>query len=83
MVEWRRRSSKARQARDFSSDRTTRAIDTEIDMRRLAPRRSTVAHNFKKLIRWMTPQGNSIGPPMRSVARELEEAFPSEDQRGA
>lgn len=74
---WRQwRSSKAL---DFSPYSAARAIDTEIDMRRAAPRPSTIAHGFSRLLRWMMPEGNSIGPPMRSVAREMEEFFPSDD----
>jgi len=57
-----------------------RAVDAEIDMRRLAPRRSIIAHNVSRLLRWMMPEGNAIGPPMRSVARELEEIFPADDR---
>jgi len=55
------------------------AVDADIDMRRPAPRPSPIAHNISKLLRWMMPEGNSMGPPMRSVARELEEVFPSND----
>jgi len=57
-----------------------RAIDAEIDMRRPPPHRSAIAHNVSRLLRWMLPEGNSIGPPMRSVAREIEEIFPSDDK---
>jgi len=28
---------------------------------------------------WLMPSGRLVAPPMRSVARELEEAFPSRD----
>ena len=48
-------------------------------MRRLAPRPSRIAHSISSLLRWMMPEGKSMGPPMRSVARELEEFFPSDD----
>ena len=65
---------------EFSPNRMARAVDAEIDMRRPAPRRSTIAHNLSRLLRWMMPEGNSIGPPMRSVGRELEEIFPSDDK---
>lgn len=71
------RSSKELQ---FTPNRIARAIDTEIDMHRAMPRRSIVAHNFSRLLRWMLPEGNSMGPPMRSVARELEEIFPSDER---
>ena len=64
----------------FTQNKIARAIDTEIDMHRPVPRRSLVVNNFSRLLRWMLPEGNSIGPPMRSVAREMEEIFPSEDR---
>jgi hypothetical protein len=64
----------------FTQHRLERAIETEIDMHRPAPRRSIVVHNLSRLLRWMLPEGNSIGPPMRSVAREMEEIFPSEER---
>jgi hypothetical protein len=73
---WRWRSSKVL---EFSPNRTARAVDVEIDMRRPTPRPSTIARNISRLLRWMLPQGNSMGPPMRSVAREIEEVFPSSD----
>jgi hypothetical protein len=73
---WRWRSSKVF---EFSPNRTARAVDAEIDMRRRAPRPSTITHNLSRLLRWMMPEGASMAPPMRSVARELEEVFPSND----
>ena len=75
-MEWWRRSSKQS---DFSSNRATRAVDAEIDMRRAAPRPSTIGRKLARLLRWMLPEGNPIGPPMRSVAREIEEVFPSDN----
>jgi hypothetical protein len=65
---------------EFSPTQMARAIDAEIDMRRPPPHRSAIAHNVSRLLRWMLPEGNSIGPPMRSVAREIEEIFPSDDK---
>jgi len=32
-----------------------------------------------RLLRWLMPDARAVGQPMRSVARELEEAFPSRD----
>ena len=29
-----------------------------------------------RIFNWLKPSGRQVGPPMRSVARELEEAFP-------
>jgi hypothetical protein len=54
-------------------------VDADIDMRRPAPRRSLVVLKISRLLRWMMPEGNSMGRPMRSVVRELEEVFPSDD----
>ena len=64
----------------FSQNKIARAIETEIDMHRAAPRPSIVAHNFSRLLRWMLPEGNSMGPPMRSVAREIEEICPADEK---
>jgi hypothetical protein len=64
---------------EFSSNKMAHAVDAEIDMPRSAPRPSTIARGISKVLRWLMPEGNSIGPPMRSVARELEEVFPSSD----
>ena len=63
---------------DFTPYRTARALDADIDMNRPAPRRSTIVLNISRLLRWMMPEGKSIAPPMRSVAREIEEVFPSD-----
>lgn len=32
-----------------------------------------------RILNWLMPSGRLIGPPMRSVARELEEAYPGRD----
>jgi hypothetical protein len=32
---------------------------------------------LRRLVDWLVPRTRAIGPPMRSVARELEEAFPA------
>lgn len=54
-------------------------VDKEIDMRRRAPHPSWIMRNISRLLLWMLPPRNSMGPPMRSVAREAEEIFPSND----
>jgi hypothetical protein len=75
---WRMRSSKAFQ----SAPRTTilRPIDAEIDMRRHGPAPSKISRGFSRLLRWMLPEGDIIAPPKRSIARELEEEFPTNDR---
>ena len=57
-----------------------RVVEPELDMNRLAPRDSALAR-VVELIRWLTPLGRSVvGTPSRSVGRELEEAWPSNEQ---
>lgn len=72
---WRLRSSAELKP---NSNGMRRATDAEIDMHRIAPRPSLLAQNFSRLLRWMLPK-NTMAPPKRSVAREIEEAFPSRD----
>ena len=78
---WRRqwRSSKTGRTIGFSPNRSARPIDADLDMARNSPRPSTVTTSISKALRWMMPEGNSMGPPMRSIAREQEEFFPSDD----
>jgi hypothetical protein len=73
---WRWRSSKEVR---FPQNHTARAADADLDMRRPPPRRSAIIRNLARLLRWMMPEGKSMGPPMRSVAREIEEVFPSDE----
>jgi hypothetical protein len=58
---------------------TTRVVEPELDMSRPAPHPSPIGETFARLIRWMSPEHSTTRAPMRSVARELEEAFPSRD----
>jgi len=32
-----------------------------------------------RILNWLMPSGRLVGPPMRSVGRELEESFPGRD----
>ena len=55
-------------------------IEHELDMNRQAYRRPAAALvRLREFIRWLTPESRLVGPPMRSVAREIEERFPSGD----
>lgn len=67
------------QIRDYHSTRSTRVVEPELDMERPTPRPSVVLENASRLLRWLMPEGQHTGAPMRSVARELEEAFPTSD----
>jgi hypothetical protein len=54
-----------------------RVIEPELDMKRRRPRPSALGR-ILEMLRWLTPEGReAVGPPRRSVARELEEAWPS------
>ena len=79
MALWRWRRSKEF---DFPPNKPERVVpaDSEIDMHRPAPRPSLIVRTVSRMLRWMMPPGNSMGPPMRSVAREAEEVFPSDDR---
>jgi len=69
--------------RDFSlqkQERSRRVIEPELDMNRLAERGSAVGR-IVELIRWLLQLGRTvIGPPRRSVERELEEVWPSNER---
>jgi hypothetical protein len=56
-----------------------RVVEPELDMRRPTPHHSPITQTLNRFIRWMMPPSSTTGAPMRSVARELEEAFPSRD----
>jgi hypothetical protein len=56
-----------------------RIVDHELDMERRAAPARIVAGRFERILAWFMPHGRQVGPPMRSVARELEELMPSRD----
>jgi hypothetical protein len=62
-----------------ASRHDSRIVEHELDMVRHAERRAPVAGRLAKILKWLMPDGRVVGPPMRSVGRELEEAFPARD----
>jgi hypothetical protein len=54
-----------------------RIVDPELDMNRAHVRHRVTLAQLRRLVEWLVPQSEAIGPPMRSVARELEEEFPA------
>jgi hypothetical protein len=68
--------------RDFAlPDRETgehvRVVEPELDMKRMRPRPSALGRIIE-ILRWLAPISREpVGPPRRSVGRELEEAWPS------
>jgi hypothetical protein len=57
----------------------SRVVEHELDMVRSAERPVAGRPAFTRILNWLMPSARLVGPPMRSVARELEEAFPSRD----
>lgn len=57
-----------------------RIVEHELDMVRNAKRPAVIAGRLSRILSWLMPEGRPVGPPMRSVARELEEAFPAADR---
>jgi hypothetical protein len=57
----------------------SRIVEHELDMVRSAERRVPGVRPLTRILNWLMPSGRLVGPPMRSVARELEEAFPGRD----
>jgi hypothetical protein len=63
-----------------ATSESVRIVEHELDMiRRWTPPR-IAAGRFERIKAWLIPGGGrSVAPPMRSVARELEELMPSRD----
>ncbi len=57
--------------------RVVRVIEPELDMKREALRPAPRLLGFRQLLGWITPDRRALVPPMRSLAREMEERFPS------
>jgi len=57
-----------------------RVVEPELDMKRMRPRPSALGRLIE-MLRWLTPMSREVvGPPRRSVGRELEEAWPSTEK---
>ena len=54
-------------------------IEHELDMVRSAERPVAGMRPLTRILNWLMPSGRLVGPPMRSVARELEEAYPGRE----
>lgn len=59
-----------------------RVIEPEMDMKRSSgSQEAAVTSRIADIVRWLTPSGAlPSGSPMRSVAREIEELWPSRDR---
>ena len=54
-------------------------VEHEIDMVRSSERPVAGVPTLTRIRNWLMPSGRLVASPMRSVARELEEAYPSRD----
>jgi hypothetical protein len=58
----------------------TQVVEHDMDMKRAGPQESAVTSRLFDLVRWLVPHGRLTGSPMRSVAREIEELWPSRER---
>jgi hypothetical protein len=66
---------------DRLPDRPQRVVEPELDMNRERSQQWTAVNALRELLRWLLPGADkAVRPPMRSVAREIEEAWPSGDR---
>jgi hypothetical protein len=57
----------------------SRIVEHDLDMVRSSERYTAVSGRLSRILSWLMPAERTVGPPMRSVARELEEAYPARD----
>jgi hypothetical protein len=61
-------------------DSAQRVVEPELDMNRLQPRQPVTVAVFRQLLQKLVPSGKwAVRSPMRSIARELEEVWPSRE----
>ncbi len=51
-------------------------VEHELDMVRSMERPVAAVRPIARILKWLMPSVRLVGPPMRSVARELEETYP-------
>jgi hypothetical protein len=57
-----------------------RIVEPELDMKRPGRKQLGAVHTVRELVRKLVPAGQrAVRSPMRSIARELEEAWPSRE----
>ena len=60
----------------LANRQNSRIVEHELDMVRSAERPVAGVRPLTRILNWLMPSGRLVGPPMRSVARELEETYP-------
>jgi len=63
-----------------SGGRLSRIVEPELDMNRKGARAPIALSRLWELLLVLTPGGRGMGPPMRSIDRELQEAWPSRER---
>jgi len=63
-----------------SGGRSSRIVEPDLDMNRKGARAPIALSRLWELLRVLTPSGRPMGPPMRSIDRELQEAWPSRER---
>jgi len=63
----------------FGACARDRIVEPELDMNRERHQPPILITRIFRIVRWLMPESRQVGSPMRSVARELEEIFPSRD----
>ena len=66
--------------RGLSATPANRVVEPELDMNRLGQPQASVMERMRALFHWLVPGASAVGSPMRSVDRELEEAWPSRER---
>jgi len=66
-------------AGQFGACARDRIVEPELDMNRERRQPPVLITRIFRIVRWLMPESRQVGPPMRSVARELEEIFPWRD----
>jgi len=77
VVEWRRFGVSASTSAPAEE---RQVVEHDIDMMRARPQELTFSSRVVQLIRWLAPASRPTVSPMRSVAREIEEQWPSRDR---
>jgi hypothetical protein len=62
------------------SSQPLRVVEPELDMNRRGSRIPPGIFRLREMLRVLVPTVRLTGPPMRSVDRELQEAWPSRDR---
>ena len=57
----------------------SRIVEHDLDMERRWESTAPVSKRISRILNWLMPAERTVGPPMRSIARELEEAYPARD----